>query len=639
MKKQLFAACALVSLISAGSSALASNTALPERTPAPDAAAATPPARANAGTTAPIWGAGAAVGSSDGEFANPFVQAGSFAQGDNPTSWTALSVNQSSGSVSPGNAYWTRSLTGRSQGAYAGGMAPVASPSQANGVAIFDSDYLDNGGVAGAFGTGPSPSAHEGALISPRIDLTGYTDEPLSVSLYSRYREFDITELSVSISTDDGGTWSSPVDYRQFIASNTEGFVKVDFLNATAGVANLSQCRVKLVFSGDYYYAIVDDLSVQPAIEYDLALGVFDSNGNSLQEQGDVVHFTGNRYFPISQLSPDARHFGFGGTIRNLGAREVPPTDNPVLTLTIEKDEGGTWSTVFSDSIAATDPIPVGGYVSLVDLVTDYSWVSTGDFRATYTVSLDQTDGVPGNNALTHLFSITPNDYASKVDVDMAADPLATSAVFPGGGPFNAVEYGSVFYFAAATASELRLDAISFTYRLSSSFSPNDIGADQTLEAFVYAVDPSTGVLTDRNLLELVGSCEMSLVGLGTSVLPGEYGYATCIPADVTTSQPTVALNDGHYFISLRIEPGMPFDSTDVPWFGTSNLKNYYYNIAQTTPGMMVNVSPVAVTDASSTETWYWSGFGARIVPSIGIDFSLPDAIFANGFEAGPGTP
>ena len=54
---------------------------------------------------APIWGAGAAVGASDGQFANPFVEAGSFAAGDNPTSWTALSVFEASGSVTPGAAF------------------------------------------------------------------------------------------------------------------------------------------------------------------------------------------------------------------------------------------------------------------------------------------------------------------------------------------------------------------------------------------------------------------------------------------------------------------------------------------------------------------------------------------------------
>ena len=40
-----------------------------------------------------------------------------------------------------------------SQGAYASNSTPIASPTANNGFIIFDSDYYDNNGVAGAFGT------------------------------------------------------------------------------------------------------------------------------------------------------------------------------------------------------------------------------------------------------------------------------------------------------------------------------------------------------------------------------------------------------------------------------------------------------------------------------------------------------
>ena len=41
-------------------------------------------------------------------------------------------------------------------------------------------------------------------LISPRIDLTGYTDSALVVKFYSYYRQF-----SVSLSVDDGASWGT----------------------------------------------------------------------------------------------------------------------------------------------------------------------------------------------------------------------------------------------------------------------------------------------------------------------------------------------------------------------------------------------------------------------------------------------
>lgn len=179
-----------------------------------------------------IWGYGASTGAADGEFQNGFVNATSFSFGTNPTSWTALTVSESSGNVTPGNAYWTRTTSGVSQGAYNGNIAPISSPTVQNGAAIFDSDFLDNAGIPNNFGGGSSPSFHKGELISPRMDLSGYTDSALAVQFYTFYREFSINELSVSFSADDGTTWTT-TDYRTLIGDLQEGFVDVVFPNVT----------------------------------------------------------------------------------------------------------------------------------------------------------------------------------------------------------------------------------------------------------------------------------------------------------------------------------------------------------------------------------------------------------------------
>lgn len=626
MKKQLLLVSGLLSMINFGTQAQINQTLTQERSPlAIDAIKKLPPRSvAKAGTL--LWGAGAATGNSDGQFANAFVQASSYLPGDSPTAWTSLSVTESGGLVQPGNAYWVRSLLGYSQGAYAGPATPISSPSQANGIAIFDSDFLDNAGVAGAFGTGTSPSAHRGELISPRIDLTGYTDSALSVSLYAFYRDFLITELSVSLSTDDGSTWTA-IDYRQLIGNLVEGSIDVTFPLATSGVANLTQCRLKLTFDGDYYFAIVDDISIKTAADYDLALGVVDEFGTTLAETGDFVNITSNRYFPMSQLAQDVRHFGFGANVRNLGIEDIFPSDNAFLILSIEKDIVGTWTTVFTDSTAA-DTILAGGFVTLVDEITDYSWVETGDYRATYTTVFDGVDGNTSNNNLEHYFTITPDDYASLVDLDTTGYPTATQGIFPGGGPYSRYEYGSVFYFDDATATSLSLDSISFVYRLLSSFSPANVGTNQTLLVNVYEVDPSTGLLDDPSLLTQIGVGTINLTGLGTTVAPGSYGTVRCTSfVDVITGDPMPTLTTGHYYVSIAIQPSLfggpaTFSANDVPWIGASTLNNYSLNIAETQPNQMINVSPVRLVDGSGIETMYWTGFGATLVPSIGLHLS-----------------
>ncbi|MCO6162529.1 T9SS type A sorting domain-containing protein [Flavobacterium sp. NRK F7] len=209
-----------------------------------------------------LWGVDASIDVTNAQFQNNFIETGT-ANNYSINDWTALSISQSGGSVSPGAAYWKRNTLGYSQGAYWGGTTPINSPSQANGIAIFDSDYMDNGGTTGAFGNGSSPSPHKGELISPRIDLTGNTDIPLAVKFYSLYRSFQITKLSISFSSDDGVTWGNSVDYRSLQPDLTEGFITVDLPStSTENVTNLTQCRIKFTFEGDYYFAIVDDITI-----------------------------------------------------------------------------------------------------------------------------------------------------------------------------------------------------------------------------------------------------------------------------------------------------------------------------------------------------------------------------------------
>ena len=257
-----------------------------------------------------IWGVGSVQGVSHAEFSNSFVNTGSFVAGDNPNDWTALSINDSGGNITPGSAYWIKSLFGYSQGAYNGTNLPILSPSQTNGVAIFDSDYMDNNGVAGNFGTGTSPSSHRGELISPRIDLSGYTDSLLEVKFYSKYRGSAISSLSLAISVDDGLTWGTEIDYRYLQANLLEGFIVVPLQSSTTqGVVDLTQCRLKINFDGDYYYAIIDDVSVRVKCTADTVNDVISSctpitwiDGNTYSTSNDSATYTLSNSFGCDSI-------------------------------------------------------------------------------------------------------------------------------------------------------------------------------------------------------------------------------------------------------------------------------------------------------------------------------------------------
>jgi hypothetical protein len=576
-----------------------------------------------------FWGAGSGVGVSDGEFANPFVNAGTFVSGDNPTSWTALSVNDNAGAVTPGNAYWVRSLLGYSQGGYWNGTTSIASPSSANGVALFDSDFMDNGGVPNAFGSGSSPSAHKGELISPRIDLTGYTDLPVSVEFYSYYRNFQIGELSVSLSVDDGTTWTT-IDYRNFQDDLIEGFVSVNFPDVTAGVANLTQCRMKFTFDGDYYFAMVDDVSLSETTLHDLTIAIEDVNGGTLRDSENQLIITNNRHFPLSQMN--THHLLFGANVKNYGAEKVLATDNAMLNVEIQENQSGTWVAVHSQN-TNIDTVDTSIGTKVWDTLNSTSWATIGDFRTRYVTSL-ASDQNADNDTVYHYFSINDNEYASKVSLDVDEKPLATRAIFPGGTTFSSFEYGSMFEFSNLSNNPLSVDSISFRYYVPNAYTGP---ASTTLFLNVYRFeDGSNGGVADGVLdgddgseLVLVGLTTVSLSGLGTTFPLGTYqvGVGENL-LDASTGLPLEGLTDGYYLFSIMNQPSLTggaatFDSNTSIWFGASEEASYGINASLTFAGEVIaHPSPVKAIDDVGAGDWNWVGFGASTVPSLGVHLS-----------------
>ena len=208
-----------------------------------------------------LWGVGSGTDEANAEFSLPFVN--STTSNYDINSWTALSISDSNGATVPGNAYWERSPSGTSQGAY--GAITIMSPTQTNGAALFDSDFLDNGGNVGAFGTGSSPAAQIADLVSPQIDLTNQSNKSITIQFYCAWRAFQVDNFLVSFSTDDGQNWMD-FDINSVLPSPTnssnEGWVNTTFDNATEGITDLTQCRIRFRFDGNYYYAMIDDISL-----------------------------------------------------------------------------------------------------------------------------------------------------------------------------------------------------------------------------------------------------------------------------------------------------------------------------------------------------------------------------------------
>ncbi|MDC0230331.1 T9SS type A sorting domain-containing protein [Aureispira] len=604
-----------------------------------------------------IWGVGSspAVGVAEAEFQTAFVNA-TVAGSYSATSWTALTISQSDGSVTPGNAYWVRNLTGLSQGGYATNMNAATSPSMSNGIALFDSDFMDNAGSQGAFGTGVAPSDQKGELISPRIDLTGYMDSALVVNFYSYYRPYQMNELSVSISTDDGLTWSATADILEIQPSptntSTEGWVRPMFKTATAGVSNLTQCRIKFTFDGNYYYSLIDDITIEMAPAYDIAIGVPDSDGSTYFSIGDRMRIGNNYYNPLVNLDPtDLSEWFWGAKVVNYGAQDILPADSARIRLAIDFTDdvsGLLTADVYVDTIwAGTDTLKSedAAGVALVDYLRDIDFIATnkdGRYDVTYWVEHNGDDGSADNDTTTMTFYITSDagvtnsHYLSKARKATSDGKVYSQGIiFPGGSPHAAFEYGSVFYFPKGMTDTIAIDSVDFRYYIANAFSG---AASQTLLVNIYHfVDGSgggnaNGFVTGVELTQ-VGIAQATLTGLGTTISNGTYTVETVSGfQDASVGGPMQPLVDGgFYYISILNQPSLTggaasFVFEDVPILGVDRLV-YAMNIGMTTTASPFAPSTLKIIDPAGVENWYAGFTGFDEVPSIGVHLSASPLI------------
>lgn len=589
----------------------------------------------NATAQTKIWGAGAAVGQAEGEFQNPFANATSTGNYSN-NDWTALSVFDNNGNTTPGAAFWTRSTLGYSQGAYWAGTTPINSPSQANGVAIFDADFLDNNGVAGAFGTGSSPAAHRGELISPKIDLSAYAGMPLVIEFYAFYRLFQDTELSVAMSTDDGLTWSTPYDYRLLLGDLTAGLVRVPMFDITSGGGILTDCRIKFIFENNYYFSIVDDVNIQIAPDYDISMAAADPDGASVVEAGDFVKIGGDAYIAIENLfGNDLSHWVWGAKLINRGAQNFYPQDSAYIMTSVDYVDnflGNITPNVYLDTIYV-DTLLAGDAVGslLMDNLRDLNFLinnRVGRYRIRYWVGHKHTDANPINDTIDYTFHVT-HDYLSKARRSgNDGRVFASTSAFPSGGSLNAYEYGSVYYFPTGCWTPIGIDSIEFRYQL-----PFNYVGDTSKNVIVNIYDlqdgrgsvSANGVLNPEDLLQ-IGIAAVPLNGLGTTVSPGSFGLGVANTfVDPGQGNAMAPLTRGRfYYISVAqlsaLDPNnAPLTDSTALWVG-EDQHNYAHNVLiSNTTGTVFNPSPMSRTDAVGNTSWFWAGFGLDRVPSIGI--------------------
>ena len=182
-----------------------------------------------------------------------------------PTTWENSTVPwvYRGASTSPSNAVGGIG----SEGAYAGSNGPIASATAPDGFMLFDSDYYDNNGVAGAFGAGIYPTPHNGELLTDMIDLSSYSDVTLKMNSYFRtYAGQAFIDFYVS------GVFQERLQVHTNLAVNESSSIDEVILSRVPfSVVGNADVQMSFVFEGStnsnngfsgYYFWQMDDLEL-----------------------------------------------------------------------------------------------------------------------------------------------------------------------------------------------------------------------------------------------------------------------------------------------------------------------------------------------------------------------------------------
>ncbi len=294
-----------------------------------------------------------------------------------PAGWTNVGT--------PAAALWTYDTNG-SNGYYAGTTGPIQSPTGSGGFMIFDSDFLDNGNTA-TQGSGAAPSPHTGTLTTPSFSTIGYS--VVHLDFYQFYRNFQAT-TTVGCSVDGGVTWTDfPINSNVAVNTATANNDMVT-VNLTGVAANQANVKLRFVFSGDYYFWQIDDISVYsvPAA-HDLSLtNVYDCEYSMVpQIHTDTITYAAEFSNPGDYAETNVTV----GVNTNLGASSVFTGVSTALgTLNIMKDSSALVTT------PTFQPTQKGNYQTTFAL----SYANVG------------SDATTANNSATYSYVVTDTTYA-----------------------------------------------------------------------------------------------------------------------------------------------------------------------------------------------------------------------------------
>ena len=316
-----------------------------------------------------------------------------------------------------------------SRGAYRGSTVAIQSATRSNGFMIFDSDWLDNNGVGGAFGQGQFPSSHRGMLVSPMLDMTNNPFLNLVFAQY--YRRFggpasvQTSPASFLLFSRDGGTtWSDTMVINSDVAVNSAtpasnvtasyaaGGPGIKTYNVSQYIGGQDSVKIAFLFNGDYYFWQLDDIRLNTIPGNDLSIvNTFIQPDTSL-----------GRFLETHRLTEvNKTHNRFQARVRNLG---VFPATGVVLTVNVKDSLGNP---LFSGTSVPTNIAPfTDSVISVSTLYTPTVKVFTYCDYTAYATGVSDEDS--SNNVARRQLELTDTIFGTAQTLPTAQGSLGTAS-------------------------------------------------------------------------------------------------------------------------------------------------------------------------------------------------------------------
>lgn len=285
----------------------------------------------------------------------------------------------------------TPDITIGARGSCAAIAQPIASQTQSNGFVIFDSNYWDDIDMdCGGLGSGVDPAPHNAWLITNPINLSSTVGSVLTFQ--HQFRNYQAT-MKVQISTNGGVNWTDILTVAGFESSAVEW----QSVNISALASGQSNVQFKFLFTGTYYWWLLDDITVYEPNQNDVALSSVKYTTNTGANNNDLEY----DQYPLVMIPA----FNFKATCSNIGALTQT---NVRLNTRIVRDSS---TQTYNQTTAGISLTP--GQSNTFTIAPAYTNPATlGDYKIYYDILQNQTDDNPANNKDSLDYTISTYTYA-----------------------------------------------------------------------------------------------------------------------------------------------------------------------------------------------------------------------------------